>query len=136
MVPYSDAGLRVLDLKPGSDAGTPSLDVVGWCLRLGVGAFFLLAGFEKFPSHPGNPWISLFDQIGIRQWFRYVTGAAEVASGLLFAVPGTTWLGAVLLGCAMLGAVAVHVIVLGHPGNAVIPVAALAAVLIVGFRVA
>jgi putative oxidoreductase len=124
----------VLDLKPQAETQPPSIDVVGWSLRIGVAGFFLLAGFEKFPSGPGAPWVRLFEQIGLGQWFRYFTGLVEVVGALLFAVPSTTRLGALLLASAMTGAIVVHAFVFGHPGNAVIPAAALAAVLIVGFR--
>jgi putative oxidoreductase len=122
------------DLKLLSERESTSIDITGWCLRIGVAGFFVLVGLEKFPSGPGAPWVALFDRIGLGQWFRVFTGVVEVAGGLLFASPRTTRVGAALLACAMVGAILVHVFVFKRPGNAVIPAAALAAVLIVGFR--
>ncbi len=57
--------------------------------------------------------IHTFDQIGIGQWFRYVTGVVEVVGAVVLWLPGRQALGAALLGCTMVGAVLTHLLILG-----------------------
>jgi putative oxidoreductase len=54
----------------------------------------------------------LFEQIGIGQWFRVLTGVVEVVGAVALLVPGLASLGALWLGGTMIGAVATHVLVL------------------------
>ena len=37
----------------------------------GVAVFFLIFGMEKFSSDAGSHWVTLFQQIGAGEWFRY-----------------------------------------------------------------
>jgi len=61
--------------------------------------------------------VQVFDAIGFGQWFRYLTGAVEVASAVLLLVPLTGFLGGLLLTATMVGAVATHLVLIG--GNPV-----------------
>jgi uncharacterized membrane protein YphA (DoxX/SURF4 family) len=97
-------------------------------LRGGVAAFFLLVGLDKFPSGPGAPWVAVFEQIGLGQWFRYFTGVVEVVGGALFLLPRTCLIGAGMLGCTMLGAMLVHIVIRHSVASSVIPAVLLAAV--------
>ena len=63
--------------------------------------------------------VSLFDLIGIGQWFRYVTGVIEVISGIALLVPSAAVFGALLLIATMLGAIITNVFVV--PASPVIP---------------
>jgi putative oxidoreductase len=56
--------------------------------------------------------VELFDQIGIGQWFRVVTGVVEVAGAVALLVPGLASIGALWLGFTMVCAVATHVFIL------------------------
>ena len=67
---------------------------------------FLVEGADKFSN--SRLWIRVFNEIGWGQWFRYFTGAVEIAGALLLLVPLTAWVGAALLMCTMLGALLVH----------------------------
>src|SRR3954462_13353303 len=87
---------------------TQEPDLGGWVLRGGVAAFFVLMGSEKFASGPGAPWVAFFQQIGIGQWFRYLTGFMEIGGAVLYVVPRTGRIGATMLACTMAGAMAVH----------------------------
>src|SRR5262249_38625385 len=96
--------------------------VAAWALRGGVAVVFLIFGSEKVF---GSSWVSLFDQIGFGQWFRYFTGSLQLLGGVLMLVPYTTKLGAGVLACTMLGAILIHMFVLGTGVTAAIVPAAL-----------
>lgn len=72
---------------------------------------FGAAGVAKLAGVP--QMVQVFDGIGLGQWFRYVTGAVEVAGalGLLFAV--TRFHAAALLTGTMAAAMLVHLFVIG-----------------------
>jgi uncharacterized membrane protein YphA (DoxX/SURF4 family) len=57
--------------------------------------------------------IALFEQIGLGQWFRYITGRLEVLGALLLLVPTTAAMGAALLAPTMVGAMATHLFLIG-----------------------
>jgi hypothetical protein len=57
--------------------------------------------------------VATFDQIGLGQWFRYLTGIVEIAGAVLLWLPGRQVVGAGLLGATMVGAVLIHLPVLG-----------------------
>ncbi|MFL5619591.1 MAG: DoxX family protein [Gemmatimonadaceae bacterium] len=109
-------------------------DLGGWVLRGGVALFFVLMGAEKFPSGSGSPWVVMFDQIGFGQWFRYFTGAVEIGGALLYVVPRTCPIGAMLLSCAMLGAMAVHIVIRHSVAASLYPAVVLLAIVAVAIR--
>ena len=55
--------------------------------------------------------VALFDDIGLGQWLRYVTGLTEVIGGGLLLVPALAPFGVLLLLGVMLGAVAAEVLI-------------------------
>ena len=87
------------------------LSIVLWVLQLGVAAIFLMAGFSKLSGDPLA--VAGFEQISLGQWFRYLTGALEVAGALALMTPRFSGVGALLLVAVMVGAVATHLLVLG-----------------------
>lgn len=84
-----------------------------------VAAFFVLLGAEKLTGSGG--WIQLFQQIGFGQWFRYLTGGIQLTGALLLVIRRTYLLGAFLTGGTMLGAMGVHIFILHHPVNVIVP---------------
>ena len=86
-----------------------------WALRGSVGLVFVIFGMEKLTGSSG--WVKLFDQIGIGQWFRYLTGSIEVLAGLSLLVPSVAFYGAIALATTMAGAIATHLFIVG--GSAV-----------------
>lgn len=86
-----------------------------WGVKILLAAAFLSAGGLKLVGFP--MMVDNFAQIGLGQWFRYLTGALEVIGGILVLVPVTAAFGGVLLACVMIGAVATHLLVL--PGSPV-----------------
>jgi putative oxidoreductase len=80
-----------------------------WVLQIGLAAMFLMAGGSKLFG--AAPMVALFNTIGIGQWFRYVTGAIEVASAVALLVPSLAVFGAAALVPTMIGAVAAELFV-------------------------
>lgn len=125
-------------MKPGTPepfAGHQrASDLGGWMLRGGVALFFVLMGAEKFLSGHGSPWVPVFAQIGLGQWFRYFTGVVEIVGALLYLAPWTCRIGALLLSCAMLGAMTVHIVVRHSVAASLYPAVILVAVVLIAIR--
>ncbi|MBZ5631684.1 MAG: DoxX family protein [Acidobacteriia bacterium] len=92
-----------------------------WMFRGAIALVFVLAGAEKFSSDPQSSWVRLFQQIGVGQWFRYVTGAVEVLGGVLVMMPWTVTAGLALLACTMAAAALIVLFVIGRPADSVFP---------------
>ena len=86
-------------------------NVALWALQIETAAAFLMAGFGTLSGYP--MMVETFEKIGIGQWFRYVTGAIEVASAILLLIPSLAPVGAALLVCTMVGAVLSHLLLIG-----------------------
>ena len=116
MIP-NDAATRAVT-RNGTDLqrGRATL-VVLWLTQVALAVMFLMAGGSKLAGVP--TMVSLFDLIGIGQWFRYVTGVIEVISGIALPVPSAAVFGALLLIPTMLGAIITNVFVV--PASPVIP---------------
>jgi uncharacterized membrane protein YphA (DoxX/SURF4 family) len=100
-----------------------------WVLQVAAAAMFAMAGFAKLSGAPDM--VALFEAVGVGQWFRYVTGVAEVGGALLLLVPALCGAGALLLAGVMAGAIATHLFVIG--GSAAFPSVLLAVVLVIAF---
>jgi len=101
-------------------APEPRNAIGDWGLRAAITLAFTVFGAEKFQAH--SMWPEFLQQVGWGQWFRYVTGAVEILGGLLVLIPWTATAGLALLAGTMAGAAVIHIFVLGHSGNCVIPV--------------
>ncbi len=89
-----------------------------WVVQIALAGMFLLAGGSKLLGAPAM--VTLFNTIGVGQWFRYVTGLIEVGSAIALLVPSTAVFGALLLVPTMIGAVATELLHrrrLGHPAG-------------------
>jgi putative oxidoreductase len=86
--------------------------------ELTLAAVFALVGGAKLIGRPDM--IALFHDIGIGQWFRYLTGTVEVTGAGLLIIPLVSSISAILLGIVMIVATLVELLVLHRP-----PVAAL-----------
>ena len=82
-----------------------------WTVQVLVAAAFLAAGGAKLVGAPSM--VAVFDQVGIGQWFRYMTGAVEITGAVLILIPRAAILGAALLACTMAAAVFTHLAVIG-----------------------
>jgi len=89
-----------------------------WLPRIAVALVFVSVGSSKFQD---PMWVRLFGQIGLGQWFRYLTGVMQIAGGILALIPRTALVGVALAACTMLGASIAWLTVLHAPWNAPIP---------------
>ena len=80
-----------------------------WIVQIALAAMFLLAGGSKLAGAPAM--VSLFDAVGIGQWFRYVTGLIEVGSAVALLVPRVAVFGALALVPTMIGATLTQLII-------------------------
>ena len=87
------------------------MNVVLWVLQVAAAGMFLMAGFSKLSGN--EQMVGMFETIGVGQWFRYLTGALEVAGGILLLIPRTSGLGALMLVGVMTGAVMTHLFIVG-----------------------
>ena len=88
----------------------PSRRIGAWTLQAILAAAFLAAGSAKLAGVPYM--VDLFNQIGVGQWFRLVTGVVEVAGAIALVFPGLASIGAAWLGSTMIFAVATHLFIL------------------------
>jgi len=72
---------------------------------------FVAAGAAKLAG--AEMMVQTFEAVGMGQWFRYVTGAIEIAGAVLLWVGGRQVFGAGLLLCTMIGAVLAHLFLIG-----------------------
>jgi uncharacterized membrane protein YphA (DoxX/SURF4 family) len=93
-----------------------------WALQILSAAMFLFAGGLKLAGVP--LMVQEFGAIGLGQWFRYVTGAIEVASAVLLLIPSLAAYGAAALFVTMIGAIVTHLFIIG--GSPLIPIVLLA----------
>lgn len=82
-----------------------------WILKFAVAMAFLAAGFAKISG--AEMMVTVFDDVGVGQWFRYVTGAIEIVGALTLFVPGKAVIGASALAITMIGAVFAHLVLIG-----------------------
>lgn len=114
----------------GKDITTGTvLNIMLWVLQLGAAFMFLMAAFQKLTGAP--MMVGMFEKIGFGQWFRYVTGGLETVGALLLLIPRLCGLGAILMVCVMLGAVASHLFILG--GNPVVAIVLLVVTAIIAW---
>src|SRR5713101_5271685 len=107
MIP-NDAATRAV-IRNGTDLqrGRASL-IALWLTQVALAVMFLMAGGSKLVGVPAM--VSLFDAIGLGQWFRYVTGVIEVSSALALLIPSAALFGAILLVPTMFGAAIANLI--------------------------
>jgi uncharacterized membrane protein YphA (DoxX/SURF4 family) len=97
----------------------PTHHIGAWTVQGVLAAAFLAAGTAKLAGLPFM--VDLFNQIGLGQWFRVVTGVVEVTGTVALLVPGLAPIGALWLGGTMVGAVATHAFVLHtNPAPAIV----------------
>lgn len=86
-------------------------DALIWTMRILLAAVFLFEGIDKFSER--RLWLRIFDEIGFGQWFRYFTAVVEISGALTLLVPRATLVAVGLLVSTMIGALLVHVLVIG-----------------------
>ena len=97
--------------RSASDSTGKIMNLALWVLQIAAAGMFLMAGFSKLSGN--EQMVGLFATIGVGQWFRYLTGALEVAGAILLLIPRTSGVGALMLVVVMSGAVMTHLFIIG-----------------------
>ena len=97
--------------RSDSDSTGKIVNVALWVLQIAAAGMFLNVGFLKLSGNP--QLVSLFQAIGIGQWFRFLTGSLEVAGAILLLIPRASGLGALMLAGVMACAVMTHLFIVG-----------------------
>ncbi|MGH9629114.1 MAG: DoxX family protein [Bryobacteraceae bacterium] len=93
--------------------------IAAWILQVLAALAFLMAGVSKLAGAPDM--VAVFDQVGIGQWFRYLTGLLEVTGAVGLLIPRFTYYAALLLSAVMIGAILSHLtVVSGSPAAAIV----------------
>ncbi|MGQ4600013.1 DoxX family protein [Nocardia sp. R6R-6] len=91
-----------------------------WTLQILFGLFFVIvSGLPKVTGQ--SDAVRIFDEIGFGDWFRYLTGAVEIAGGIGLLVPRLSGLAAAGLSITMVLAAATQAFVLHAPAMAPFP---------------
>jgi putative oxidoreductase len=112
------AGEAVPALIPRTWFQTVTL-VTGWLLRVALAVFFFTVGARTFGAL--SIWVPIFVRMGAPPWFRYLAGALQVAGAIFLVIPRTFLIGAVFIGCTMIGAILSWMVVLRDPQSAIVP---------------
>lgn len=102
-------------------------NILAWSLQVLLALVFLAAGGAKLAGAP--MMVQIFDQIGLGQGFRIVSGLVEVVGAVALLVPGLAAIAAIWLGITMVGAVLAHILVLPTPVAPALVLLGLAALL-------
>jgi len=97
-------------------------NVLAWILAVFLAIVFTYAGGIKLIG--ARPMVQEFAQIGIGQWFRYLTGILEVSGAIGLLIPKYRFWAALQIAAVMAGATAVNIVIL-H----MLPLARLTAIL-------
>jgi putative oxidoreductase len=102
--------------------------VAVWVLQVPLAAYFFYSGFTLF----GDGYVRKFDEIGLGQWLRYVTGVLEMAGAIGMLIPPLCGLAALGLAGVMVGAVGTELFLLEN-GDPVLPAILLVLALVVAW---
>lgn len=103
-----------------------------WTLKGLLAAVFVSAGGAKIYGVP--IMVENFQQIGLGQWFRYLTGILEIVGGIMVLMPPVVAIGGVLLSCIMVGAIATHLLLMGGSAVPAIVLLVLSAIVVFAHR--
>lgn len=104
-----------------------------WLLRGFLALVFVFVGWPKFAGDPRSMWVRIFDLIGFGQWFRVVTAVVECLGGVLLLIPRATPIAVALLVPTMIGALLVHIFVIGIGPQSVAALIFMSGVLLIGW---
>lgn len=85
--------------------------IVYWAARLLAAVIMLQTLFFKFTASVESVYI--FTTVGMEPWGRIGVGVMELIAAVLIVVPATAWLGAGLALGLMVGAIGMHLTLLG-----------------------
>lgn len=111
-------------------SGMGNAEAIGlWTLQLLLALNFIFAGAGKLAGM--EQMVLLFDEVGVGQWFRYLTGVLEIGGALLLLIPSAAWIGAAGLALVMVGAVVTELFIVS--GSATMPLVLLILVSLIAY---
>jgi len=93
------------------------MEFILWAVQLLLAAYFLFQGGSKLLGSEAS--VRLFDDVGLGQWLRYLTGVCEVAGAIGLLIPLLSGLAALGLLGVMVGATASNLLTPGYQSFAV-----------------
>jgi len=78
--------------------------VVAWALSILLGLAFIATAIMKLMAVPMQ--VQLFAALGYPTWFMYFTGVCELLGAILIVIPRYAVVGAIIICCVMVGAIA------------------------------
>ena len=113
-----------------------ALHIILWILQVGTALFFVTAAWPKLKGDPQvvQGFAMIGEKIGVGQWFRYLTGGLEMLGALLLLIPRLCGVGALILACVMVGAIATHLFIIGGSPVAAIVLLVVTAIIAWGRR--
>jgi hypothetical protein len=93
-----------------------------WTAQIVLAAFFIFASAPKLLGDPTT--VAAFDAIGFGDWFRYLTGACELAGAIGLLIPALSGLAALGLVGVMVGATLTNLFLM--PGMAPVAIVTVA----------
>ncbi len=117
----SDSGIKI------KKSHNKAWNITLWILQALLAITFVFFGSSKLAGMENM--VILFEEIGIGQWLRYVTGLLEVIGGILLLIPVLSGLGSLLLASVLAGAILTHLFIIG--GSFLMPLVLLVLTLIV-----
>jgi len=94
-------------------------NVFAWVIQSLLALAFAAAASAKLAGVP--MLVQVFSQIGLGQWFRYVTALVELLGVIALLVPGFSGFAALWLGTTMVFAILTHIFILhSNPVGAVV----------------
>ncbi|HEV2782267.1 MAG TPA: DoxX family protein [Actinophytocola sp.] len=103
-------------------------NVALWILQVPLAAYLAYSGYTLF----GDDYVAKFDDIGLGQWLRYVTGVLEIGGAIGLLIPPLCGLAAIGLALVMLGAVGTELFLVDN-GDAVLPLTLMVAAAVVAW---
>jgi putative oxidoreductase len=103
-----------------------------WIVKVLLALAFLAAGGAKLFGVPAM--VQVFEQVGLGQWFRYLTGTLEVIGAVMVLIPATAAIGGALLAAIMVGATLAHLTVLPSSPLPAIVLFALSSLVVLAHR--
>jgi putative oxidoreductase len=86
-------------------------NILYWGARLLAAIILLQTLFFKFTASAESVYI--FTKVGMEPWGRILVGILELVAGVLLIMPRTAWMGAILALGLMVGAIGMHLTLLG-----------------------
>jgi len=87
-----------------------------------------MAGSSKLAAD--EKMVEMFQQIGFGQWFRYLTGAIEVAGAIMLLIPRTAVIGGALLAATMIAGIGTYLFLIGGSSVPAIVLLALGSIVV------